>query len=48
VITVLPNGAIMIVNGVFTYHVDVAGKVVALRAYWEPAKMKSVPPLPRS
>ena len=46
VITVLPNGAIMIVNGVFTYRVDTTGKVAALRAYWEPAKMKAVPPLP--
>jgi hypothetical protein len=42
VTTVLPNGAIMIVNGVFTYRVDAAGKVAALRAFWEPAKMKAV------
>jgi ketosteroid isomerase-like protein len=42
--TVLPNGAVMIVNGVFTYRVDEAGRVVALRAYWEPARMKSVAP----
>lgn len=42
--TVLPNGAVMIVNGVFTYRVNEAGKVVALRAYWEPARMKSVAP----
>ena len=40
--TVLPNGAIMIVNGVFTYRVDAHGKVLALRAYWEMARMKSV------
>jgi hypothetical protein len=42
--TVLPNGAIMIVNGVFTYRVDAHGKVLALRAYWEMARMKSVAP----
>jgi ketosteroid isomerase-like protein len=42
--TVLPNGAVMIVNGVFTYRVNEAGKVVALRAYWEPTRMKSVAP----
>ena len=40
--TVLPNGAVMIVNGVFTYRVNEAGKVAALRAYWEMGKMKSV------
>jgi len=42
--TVLSNGAIMIVNGVFTYRVDARGKVLALRAYWEMARMKSVAP----
>lgn len=42
--TVLPNGAVMIVNGVFTYRVDEAGRVVALRAYWEVPRMKSVAP----
>jgi hypothetical protein len=42
--TVLANGAVLIVNGVFTYRVDAAGKVVALRAYWEPPRMKSVAP----
>jgi len=41
---VLPNGAVMIVSGVFTYRVNEAGKVVALRAYWEPVRMKSVAP----
>ena len=44
--TVLPNGAIMIVNGVFTYRVHEHGKVLVLRAYWEMAGMKSVPPSP--
>jgi ketosteroid isomerase-like protein len=42
--TVLPNGAAMVVNGVFTYRVNEAGKVVALRAFWEMAKMKAVQP----
>jgi ketosteroid isomerase-like protein len=42
--TVLPNGAAMVVNGVFTYRVNEAGKVVALRAFWEPAKLKAVAP----
>jgi hypothetical protein len=40
--TVLPNGAVLIVNGVFTYRVNEAGKVAALRAYWEPARIKAV------
>ena len=44
VTTVLPNGAIMIVNGVFTYRVDASGKVAALRAFWEPRNMKAVQP----
>jgi hypothetical protein len=34
----------MIVNGVFTYRVDAQGKVLALRAYWEMGRMKSVAP----
>lgn len=40
--TVLPNGAAMVVNGVFTYRVDAAGRLVALRAFWEPARIKPV------
>ena len=44
VMTVMPNGAILIVNGVFTYRVNAEGKVAALRAYWEPSKMKAVQP----
>jgi ketosteroid isomerase-like protein len=44
--TVMANGAIMIVNGVFTYRVDAHGKVQALRAYWEMARIKAVPPPP--
>ena len=42
--TVLGNGAAMVVNGVFTYRVNEAGQVIALRAFWEPAKMKAVQP----
>ena len=42
--TVMANGATTIVNGVFTYRVDAHGKVLALRAYWEMARMKSVTP----
>ena len=42
--TVMANGATTIVNGVFTYRVDAHGKVLALRAYWEMARMKSVAP----
>jgi len=42
--TVMPNGAAMVVNGVFTYRVNDAGKVVALRAFWEMSKMKAVQP----
>lgn len=45
VTTVMPNGAAMVVNGVFTYRVDAAGKVVALRAFWEVPRMKTIPPL---
>jgi hypothetical protein len=32
----------MVVNGVFTYRVDAAGKVLALRAFWEPARIKPI------
>jgi len=42
--TVLPNGAAMVVNGVFTYRVDAAGKLVALRAFWEPPRIKPIAP----
>ena len=42
--TVLPNGAAMVVNGVFTYRVDAAGKLVALRAFWEPTRIKPIAP----
>ena len=42
--TLVPLCRVMIVTGVFTYRVNEAGKGAALRAYWEPARMKSVAP----
>jgi ketosteroid isomerase-like protein len=41
--TTLPDGSQAIVEGVYTYRVDGDGKIVALRAYWEPDRMKFVP-----
>ncbi len=41
--TVLPGGAAMVVQGVFTYRVDAAGRVVALRGFWELARIQSIP-----
>lgn len=41
---VLPNGAVSQVEGVFTYRVDAAGKLAAMRAYWEFAGMRVFPP----
>ena len=38
--TTLPDGSLAIVDGVYTYRVDDEGRVVALRAYWEPARMR--------
>jgi steroid delta-isomerase len=35
----LADGAAITVEGVFTYRVDAAGKIIALRAYWEFDKM---------
>ena len=37
--TTLPDGTRAIVDGVYTYRVDDHGRVVALRAYWEPTRM---------
>ncbi len=37
--TTLPDGTRAIVEGVYTYRVDDDGRIVALRAYWEPARM---------
>lgn len=42
--TTLPDGTRAIVDGVYTYRVDAAGRIVALRAYWEPDRMTLVPP----
>ena len=42
---VLPGGAVSLVEGVFSYRVDDAGKVTALRAFWEFERMKIFPPL---
>ncbi len=36
----MPTGAIMLVDGVFTYRVDGEGKLAALRAFWELEKVK--------
>ncbi len=44
ILSVLPNGATSIVNGVFTYRVDESGKLVALRAYWQMDQVTVVPP----
>jgi steroid Delta-isomerase len=46
--TVLPDGSVSQVDGVFTYRVDDAGKVLALRAYWEFEKMRFFPATPKS
>jgi steroid delta-isomerase len=32
--TTFPNGAGMVVNGIFTYRVDERGKLTNLRGYW--------------
>jgi len=42
--TTLPDGTKAIVEGVYTYRVDDAGRIVALRAYWEPSHMRLEPP----
>lgn len=36
--TTFPNGKRMIVNGVFTYRVNEAGRLVSLRGYWDLAR----------
>jgi len=38
--TTLPDGTRAIVEGVYTYRVDDAGRIVALRAYWEPDRLR--------
>lgn len=42
--SVMANGVVSIVEGVFTYRVDSEGKVAALRTYWEFAGMKAFLP----
>jgi ketosteroid isomerase-like protein len=42
--TTLPDGTRALVDGVYTYRVDADGRIVALRAYWEPARMRLEPP----
>jgi steroid Delta-isomerase len=42
--TTLPDGTCAIVDGVYTYRVDDDGRIVALRAYWEPDRMRLEPP----
>lgn len=39
------NGLITQIYGVYTYRVNDAGKVVALRTYWEADDMKVYPPI---
>ena len=42
--TTFPNGASASVTGIFTYRVDEAGKLAALRGYWQMSDMKVSPP----
>lgn len=39
-----PNGGSLEVEGIFTYRVNDAGKLVALRGYWQLADAKVNPP----
>ncbi len=41
-ITTRVGGMTNVVEGVFTYRIDDAGKITALRAYWEFDKLRSV------
>jgi len=38
--TTLPDGTRAIVEGVYTYRIDDRGRIVALRAYWEPDHLR--------
>ena len=38
--TTLPNGASMVVEGIFTYQIDDAGKLLALRGFWSIEDLK--------
>jgi steroid delta-isomerase len=42
--TTFPNGASMVVEGIFTYRVNEAGKLVSLRGYWQLADAKLIQP----
>ena len=42
--TTVPNGASAEVTGIFSYRVNDAGKLVALRGYWQMSDMKLRPP----
>ncbi len=42
--TTLADGTRAIVEGVYTYRVDEQGRIVALRAYWEPDHLRLEPP----
>lgn len=41
--TTFPNGDRAVVEGVYTYRIDDAGQLVALRAYWEFDRMQFIP-----
>ena len=41
--TTLPDGSRAVVDGVYTYRVDADGRIVALRAYWEPDAVRLEP-----
>jgi steroid Delta-isomerase len=41
--TTLPDGARVLVDGVFTYRVDGDGRLLALRAYWSEADLRFEP-----
>jgi len=40
IITTLPDGTRALVDGVYSYRVDDDGHILALRAYWEPARLR--------
>ena len=42
--TTFPNGASAEVTGIFSYRVNDAGKLVALRGYWQMSDLKLRPP----
>lgn len=42
--TVMPNGVVTFVHGVFVYRVNEAGKILSLRAFWEFEKMRAFKP----